>query len=252
MRRLAPLSTLALAAALLAVPSGSAQAASGLYLQLGIGMGSFTGSELTVQEQTGTGDIPQLGDGCCAPPGLASQFRLGYSLFGFGGPEFTFVGTGWRLGGEDAGGAGYIGGGVRAYPIKFIGLFTGLDTDDFPLDMGIGLSFGYSLAGQDFAYTGSFWDLDFSFEYKLASFVSAGVKLDTIFPSYSDFVYTSYSNDRGRCLNGDAVQTNPDGSTNPLGPGTDKGSLTCAGRGPKTILLSPQVVVTFHFDLFGV
>ncbi|MBK6686199.1 MAG: hypothetical protein IPG45_17130 [Deltaproteobacteria bacterium] len=251
MRRSARFSTLALVAALVPLSAAPAQAASGLYLQLGLGMGTFTGSELAVQEQPVPGDLPLLGNECCPPPSLASQFRLGYSLFGFGGPEFTFVGAGWRLGGDDSGGAGFIGGGLRAYPIKFVGLFTGLDTNDFPLDIGVGLSFGYSLAGQDFAYTGSFWDLDISFEYKLGSFVSAGIKFDAIFPSYSDFVFTSYSNDRGRCLNGDALQTNPDGSTDPLAAGAAKDGLTCAGRGPKTILLSPQVVVTFHFDLFG-
>jgi hypothetical protein len=240
------LAAAALVIALSLGTTGAAQAASGLYLQLGIGLGSFTGDELTVQEQPVPGDKPLEGKDGAPPPGLASQFRLGYSLFGFGGPEFMFVGTGWRIGGDDGGGAGFIGGGVRIFPIKFVGLFIGQDVSDFPIDFGIGLGFGYSLAGQDFAYTGSFVDLDFSIEYAMASFASVGLKLDTIFPSYSDFVYTSYSNDRGRCLNGDAVQQMTE-----IG-GQPKDSLDCAGRGPKTILLSPQVVITFHFDLFGV
>ncbi len=227
--------------ALLCAPT-AANAASGLYLQLGLGYGKFGGKELVIQEQSVGGDRPDTGTACCDPGGLASQFRLGFSLFGFGGPEFGLIGHGWRVGQDDTGGAGFVGGGVRLFPIKFLSL-AGLDTKDFPIDLGVGALFGWSITGQDFAYTGSFFDIDINLEYKLTSFLSAGLKLDVILPSYGDFAYTSYSAKSGRCLDGEAQQVNVDAGGQP------KDNLQCSGRGPKTTLLLPQLVFTFHFDL---
>lgn len=221
-----------------------ADAASGLYLQLGFGYGQFTGSELVTNERPNMdiGDFPDTDpDTCCPSPGLATQLRLGFSLFGFGGPEFGFVGTGWDLG-SDTGGAGFIGGGIRIFPIKFLGLL-GLDGDDFPLDAGIGVMFGYSLVGKDFAYTGTAWDIDFHLEYKLLSFLSAGVKIDAVFPSYSDFALTSYKNNRGRCLD-EAAQQDLVNQAVPI----DRDAAVCSGRGPSTTFITPQIVFTFHFD----
>lgn len=236
----------ALMLAILLAPQ-SAEAASGLYLQLGLGYGQFSGTELVTHETANANiaDFPDYNsDTCCPSPGLATQLRLGWSIFGFGGPEFGMVAHGSDLG-SDTGGAGFIGGGVRLYPIKFLGLL-GLNDKDFPLDAGIGVMFGYSLVGKDFAYTGTFVDVDFHIEYKLASFLSAGVKFDAIFPTYSDFALTSYKNDRGRCLDVGAQQ---DIVNQPIP--INRSDANCAGRGPSTVFISPQVVFTFHFDPLG-
>ncbi|MCA9548732.1 MAG: hypothetical protein KC933_01780 [Myxococcales bacterium] len=232
----------------LALNPTAAEAGSGLYLQLGLGYGSFSGTELVTQEvpggKDGIGDYPDTDSATCCPgPGLATQFRLGWSLFGFGGPEFGLVANGWDLG-NSAGGAGFIGGGIRLFPIKFLGLL-GLDDKDFPLDAGIGVMFGYSLVGKDFAYTGTFWDVDLHVEYKLTSFLSAGVKFDAIFPKYGDFALTSYKNNRGRCLDSGANQD----LVNQAVP-IDRDAADCAGRGPETTYITPQIVFTFHFDPF--
>lgn len=240
------LSGLGLALAALLLAPSPAHAASGLYLQLGLGYGQFSGSELVTQETTSpNGDIPDYPDldpdTCCPGPGLSTGLRLGFSLFGFGGPEFGLVANGWDITTE-AGGAGFIGGGVRLFPIKFLGLL-GLDDRDFPIDAGIGVMFGYSLIGKDFAYTGTFWDVDVHVEYKLASFMSAGVKFDAIFPTLGDFALTSYKNDRGRCLDSGASQDLV-GQPNPV----DRSSANCSGRGPKTTFITPSIVFTFHFD----
>lgn len=238
-----------LATVVLTASAGPAEAASGLYFQLGLGYGAFSGTELITQEEpggvNGIGDFPDMSpETCCPGPGLATQFRLGWSLFGFAGPEFGLVANGWDLG-SDTGGAGFIGGGVRLWPIKFLGLL-GLDDKDFPLDAGIGVMFGYSLIGKDFAYTGTFWDVDIHVDYKLTSFMSAGIKFDAIFPTLDDFALTSYSNDRGRCLDAGGSQTIVD---QPIP--VDRDGANCAGRGPQTTFISPQIVFTFHFDPLG-
>jgi hypothetical protein len=225
---------------LLASPE-PAHAVSGLYLSLGIGYGTFTGDQFVVYEEDGAGDIPKLGreDGCCPGHGLAAQFRLGYSIFGFAAPEFGIVGTGFGIGGGETGGVGFVGGGVRIFPIHFFSLF-GLDDESFPLDAGIGVLFGWAIGGKDFAYTGTVWDIDFHLDFKLASFFSLGVKLDIGIPNFGAFVYTDYKNDRGRCSN--------NGTQDIVGGIFDKDDANCVGDGPSTTFLSPQLYLTFHFD----
>ncbi len=239
MKRL-PLVLLASAALLLVKPE-PAHALSGLYLSIGLGYGAFTGDQLVVYEQDGPNDIPKEGrdNGCCPGHGLAAQFRLGYSIFGFAAPEFGIVGDGFGVGTNETGGVGIVGGGVRIFPIHFLSL-AGLDDDSFPVDAGIGVLFGWTIAGKDFAYTGTAWDVDFHIDFKLASFFSLGVKLDIGIPNYGAFVYVDYKNDRGRCAN--------NGSQDIAGGVFDKDDANCTGDGPKTTFLSPQLYMTFHFD----
>lgn len=233
----------ALPLALVMVTSTPAWALSGLYLQLGGGIADYSGTQLIVKEDPNSSLMvpspPDLrSDSCCAPLAMAAQFRVGYSIFGFGGPEFAIVGTGWD---GFAGGGGFIGGGLRLYPLKLFSL-VGLDTDDFPIDLSTAATFGGAIVGQDFAYTGTFWDIDVMLDYKLTSFLNLGLKLDIILPNFNDFVFTSFSNDRGRCLDGSGNQVLDNGGT-PVG--VDEAD--CNGKGPSTTVLSPQLVFTFHF-----
>lgn len=232
-----------LAIGLLMAVCRPAYAISGLYLQLGGGIAEYSGRQLIVREDPNRDTFPETdGDACCVPTAIAAQFRLGYSIFGFGGPEFTFVGTGWD---GFAGGGGFLGGGLRVYPLRLFSL-AGFDTDAFALDLSAGASFGITLVGEDFAYPGTFWDFDFTVEYKLASFLSAGVRLDIILPNFDDFVFTSFSNDRGRCLDGSGNHI-----LDNMGATSPREDLDCNGRGPSTTVISPQLVFTFHFNLFG-
>lgn len=226
-----------------------ASAVSGLYMQLGVGYGTFTGSELTtVEDPSQSNDLPNPDrEQCCPDPGLAAQVRLGFSILGFGGPEFGLLGGGWNIGGESAGGAGYVGGGARLYPLKFLSL-TGLETADFPLDMGVGAMLGYTIVGQDFAYTGSFWDFDVHVDYKLTDWMLVGAKVDLALPNYGDFAFTSYKKSTGRCLDGAAEQ---------IVTGDNQGKVQrdqaeCAGRGPVTTFITPQLVFTFFLDILDV
>ena len=230
------------AMAMVMATSSPAYAVRGLYLQLGGGYANISGSQLIVNELP-NGFPDENADTCCAPAAVAASFRLGYSILGFGGPEFTFVGTGWNGFG---GGGGFIGGGLRLYPLKLFSL-AGVAVDDFPLELGTGATFGYTLVGEDFAYTGTFWDVDVTLDYKVTSFMSIGLRLDIILPSFDDFVFTSFSNDRGRCLDGSGNQILDDG-----GASIAREDANCGGKGPDATILIPQLVFTFHFRLFGI
>lgn len=242
-----------LAACVIALPQ-QALAVSGLYGQVGLGYGKLSGSNLITNKLPGVdGDVPDHSSaGCCPSGGLAAQLRLGFSIFGFIGPEFGIVGHGWDLG-SGSGGAGFVGGGLRLYPIHFLTL-GGLDDKDFPIDISIGGIFGWSILGKDFAYTGSFLDFDLHVAYDVTEFFSIGVKLDIVLPTYSDFVYTDYKNNLGRCLDSAGEQIGTDGRR--VDPATEntgritKNMASCNGKGPSASFISPQIVATFHFDPF--
>ena len=241
-----PVLSLAAGALTLLTALPAAEAHSGLYFGLGFGVGNFSGRELITQETDQGDDQPDMrAETCCPANGLSSELRLGFSIFGFGGPEVGVIGNGWDLG-NNAGGAGFIGGGIRVFPLRFLSL-VGLTSEDFPLVFGTGVMYGYTITGKDFAYQGTFLDVDFTLEYRLLSVLSAGVRVDLIFPNYDDFVFTSYKNDRGRCLNTDAEQITQ-GEQNGV---IERSQANCSGRGPKTTFVSPQLVFTFHFDLLG-
>jgi hypothetical protein len=223
-----------------------ALAIGGLYVQFGLGYGKYGGSGLILQEQPAGNDLPlEAGDdGCCGKGGLASQLRVGYSLFGFAG-ELGVIGSAYDLGG-DTGGGGMIGGGIRLYPLDIMKL-VGAELD-LPIDIGMGLLFGYTLVGKDFAYTGFAMDVDFHVDFKLTSFLSVGAKIDVGLPTFSDFAFTDYKNDVGRCLDDSGEQIVGDASNN-YGR-VSKEEANCSGKGPSSTYISPSIVLTMHFDVF--
>lgn len=228
----------------------SALAGVDLRLELGGGYGAFTGNELVVTEQSGGGDLPLYGNGCC-PSGLGTVgFRLGVDLFEVAAPEFIFLGGYFNQDGED-GGSGIIGGGVRIYPLGILDLAGLVDLGDFPLSVSLGAGAGYILTGSDFAYEGHAFGFDLTLGYRLASFFSIGAKVDLWLPNYDAFALTSYSGNRGRCLDGGGQQILTGG---PNGDGIVSGDDTgieCPGngRGPSTTFISPQLFMAFHFEL---
>jgi hypothetical protein len=241
------LSALIFAAVLLS-PS-PARAVSGFYGQIGLGYGKVGGSNLYTTKMGN--DLPVTNnDTCCPGAGPAASLRIGYSIFGFGGAEFGIVGNGWDIG-SNPGGAGFVGGGLRAFPLQFISLLSPFDVNDFPIDIGIGGLFGWSILGKDFAYTGTFFDFDIHVEYKLLDWLSAGLKLDVVLPAYGNFVYTSYKNNIGRCLDSGGNQVvNGQPVSDANSDVINKNSASCNGSGPGASLVSPQVVFTIHFDPF--
>lgn len=217
-----------------------AYAKSGIYTGLSFGYGTFTGTRLVVTDNGA--DVPVTDSNvCCPDPGISTELRLGFSIEDILAPEFVFVGHGWDLGGE-AGGSGFIGGGVRVFPAGLIGL-SGLDVKDFQetIVLSVAANLGYTLVGKDFAYSGSFLGFDLTAEYMVTDVFSLGARISMFLPSYSDWAWSDYSGDRGRCL---------DTSGNMLDvlPGPKEGSV-CSGNGPNTTYISPQLTMTFHFDV---
>lgn len=232
----------------------SARAASGLYLQLGVGYGDWTGTELVTREAPGGGDIPATGAGCCPSGTLSSQFRVGFSLFKTIAPEAFVFGSGWNLGDSDPAGGGFAGGGLRLFPLGLLEQLSVIsELNEIPLDLSVGVGAGYAIAGSDsFGYEGFVLGVDASAEWIAASFFSIGVKLDVWLPSFDPFATTSRSANRGRCLDSTAMQVFDEN----IGPGgviprDDAGNLCPGGgRGPNTTVISPQVVMTLRFDVF--
>lgn len=233
----------------------SARAASGLYLQLGGGYGAWSGNELVTREQDGTGDLPVMGEGCCPSGSLALQARLGFSLFKSVAPEVFAVGSGWNLDSDQAG-AAFVGGGLRLYPLGMLDLVGAIsELSEIPFDVSVGLGGGYAIAGSDaFGYEGSFFVVDAMAEWIPASWFSVGLKLDIFLPSYDAFATTSRSANEGRCLDDTATQVfDPSlgGRGDGVIPREQSGTLCPTnGRGPSTTVVSPQLVMTFRFDVF--
>ncbi|MFO0723170.1 MAG: hypothetical protein U1E65_05270 [Myxococcota bacterium] len=232
--------TIAVALALAALPT-SAFAMDGLYAGLSFGYGSFTGSRLIITDNGHDQPVNEAGV-CCPKGGIATEFRLGYAIAGIVAPEFAFSAHGWDLGSK-AGGTGFIGGGLRLYPVGLIDKL-GLDAKDFPLDISIAGNMGYNLVGKDFAYTGFFFGLDLTAEYIVAEVFSTGIRAGWALPSYAPFAYTDYNNGLGRCLDST-------GSQDPTVTPFKKGTQSCSGSGPSTSYLTVQLTATFHFQLFN-
>jgi hypothetical protein len=227
-----------LAIAALLVPT-KAHAISGLYAHIALGYGQFSGDQLIVEEEPAGPDIPKMGEGCCVPGGFAGDLRIGFSFFGIAG-ELGVVGE--YFGG---GGGGFYGGGLRFFPLDILAL-VGLESD-LPIDLHTGVLVGPVIVGKEFAYTGVGFVVDFVAEYKVADFMSAGIKLDLGFPTFSDFVFTDYKNDTGRCLDAGGRQI-----IDQMSPGSErvkKENANCKGTGPSsTLLAAPLLVLTFHFN----
>jgi hypothetical protein len=230
---------------ILATP-GLARASDGLYVGVGLGYGSFSGDSLITTKIPGSNDLPMQGSNCCPNGGLALDLRVGYSLFGVVAPEFAFTGDGWNLG-SNTGGSGFIGGGLRLFPLGLAGVMADTNFSDFPIDISIAADYGYTIVGKDFAYTGSWIGFDGTVEYKLSPTVSLAFKLAYFVPSYADFVYTDYNNNVGRCLDGNGTQI---GLDQPGQPELKKNDAVCNGKGPAASFLSPTISAIFHFTLF--
>ncbi|MBI2378574.1 MAG: hypothetical protein HYV07_31535 [Deltaproteobacteria bacterium] len=212
----------------------------GFYTAIGVGFGKLVGDDLIVNEEGGPGDVPKVGEGCCASGGLALGFHAGWTFLHTFGPEFTFLAHGWDLA-SDEGGAGFIGGGLRFLPV---GLLRELEVvePDFPVGLGLGVGFGYALVGKDFAYTGSYLGLDATLEWHATKFLSVGARFDYALPFYQAFAFTDWGGDRGRCLDINGKQV--------LEAAHPKGSPDCVGNGPSAGYLSPNLVLTFHTSFF--
>lgn len=236
----------ALAGGLLGSPS-DARATSGFYLDVGGGLGFQNGDDLIVYEDPGQDSVPVRDpDECCPGTGGAGSFRFGFGIFGYVAPEFTLVGNIFDAS-DDFGGSGFVGGGVRLFPFKFLNL-VGLSMDEFPIEFAIGNNFGWGVAGRDFFYQGFVHDLDLSLAFRVADFFDIGFRTDFLFTYFDNFVITDRDADLGVCLS--------ESGSFPVDfdPSTDivpRSTAQCTGSGPDSNFIIPQIYLSFHWDPFS-
>lgn len=240
------IATLVAAAPALTTVVSPAHAANGLYVGLGLGYGKFSGTQLVTEQIPGSADLPQpRGPGCCPDGGLTLDIRTGFALKKSIAPELMFMGHGWSLG-SNAGGAAVVGGGVRLFPL---GVVEWISDTPFavPIDIGLGVNYGWSIVGKDFAYTGGALALDATFTYALSPMFHIGARLGYVIPSYGNFVYTDFGDSVGRCLSSSGEHPSNENAPAPA----SKDALNCSGSGPSTTFFTPQLLAVFDFDILA-
>jgi hypothetical protein len=213
------------------------------YASLGFGYGRILGDKLITRQQSGSPDLPVASTDadCCPSDGLSMDLRLGYQLAHTVAPELTLMGHGWSFSSPWVGGALFIGGGARFYPMAFF--------DDASqsgaLQFSVATTAGYAMVGADFGYAGLYLGFDAAVEMRVLSFLSLGFRVGTAIPFFKNFVYTDFGSDIGRCLDSERDQVIPGFH------GVQRESdAQCSGRGPGAFYLAPQITATIYFDLF--
>lgn len=241
-----------LAGGMLTLLSASeAQAASGFYLDVAGGFALANGDDLIVYEDPSQDSVPlQDPDDCCAPLGAAGSLRLGFGIFGYIAPEFTVIGDIFDAS-DDLGGMGFIGGGVRLFPFKFLNL-VGLSMDAVPLELAVGNNFGWGVTGRDFLYQGFVHDLDLSLAVRVADFFDIGFRTDFMFTYYDNFVYTDEGSNQGVCLSESGTfPVDYVAQPAPVGNIVVRDVANCSGSGPDANFIIPQIFLSFHWDPLG-
>ena len=212
------------------------------YFSFGNGFGTLDGPGLTITQEPNS-DIPVMSGqaGCCPELGYAFDLRLGVRLFDIVAIEGGVIGQGWQVTGDETGGTGFGGGGLRLYLLSSLEYLVG--DLDLPLEVSIGTMFGYTVMGKDFAYTGSFAGFDGTIEYLVADFFGIAARANFFTPNYDNFVYTDFDRNRGRCLatagshvTGEVIH--------------EKGSMACTGGSPNASFFAPVLVLNFYVDVF--
>lgn len=240
-----------------------ALAASGLYIEVGGGIGLQSGDDLILYERTGPNDEPLPGDlpsfdeeDCCGRTGGVGDLRIGWGIGGYVAPEFGLIGNVFDTS-DDFGGAAYIGGGARVFLLKLLSIAQ-LPTDKWPIELSVGTLFGYTTIGRSFAYDGWFFAVDPKLDFKVTPFLNIGFKVPVFMPNYNGFQITEQATDSGRCLNASGRVPFNDANGNrvadvgEVAPPLPRDLAGCGANaaGPDATFVAPTLTLTFHFDPF--
>lgn len=251
--------------AALSVPGAALARNGGLYLELAPSWGFYLTDEVIIEDG---------GDGGSPYPlaGFTPTLKLGVNLFGFLGGEMQVAAHAWDLGTVNRGGAGYVGGVVRATPLELLNFVMPPDLElpslipvgpvswkDRPFDVGISIGGGYTLVGEDYAYQGGYFQWGLDLKFFLTPNFAIGLDLPVRHMLYEPFRYADYANSQGFCTDGaDAygrggvsVQPNPNRGTFQQFELNASEMSQCTGRAPAAILFSPALTLTGNFD-FGI
>lgn len=238
----------------------------GLYLELAPAWGFFLSDEVIIEDGDDDGSpYPQAG--------FTPSLKLGTNLFGFVGAEMNIAAHGWDLGGVERGGAGYVGGVVRATPLELLTFLMPVDLElpsllppgpvgwhDRPFDVGVYAGGGYHLVGEDYAYQGGYFHWGVDLKWFLTPSFAIGLDLPLRHALYEPFRYVDYNDGQGFCTDGaDAygqagipVPTSPArGTFRSLELNASDMNSECTKAPPSATLFSPSLTITGVFD-FGI
>lgn len=262
---------LALVAGVLASPAASARNG-GLYLEIAPAWGFFLTDEVIVED--GDDVVEGIGNGSPYPQaGFTPALKLGVNLFGFVGGELNVTAHGWDLGNIERGGAGYVGGVVRATPLELL-TFVMPDTlelpsllpagpvtwRDRPFDVGVYLGGGYHMVGEDYAYQGGYFHWGLDLKLYLTPNFAIGLDLPFRHMLYEPFRYVDYANSEGFCTDGgDAygrggVEVRPHhdrGLFQNVELSAAQIASACDRPAPSAVLFSPSFTISGVID-FGI
>ncbi|MFZ9888610.1 MAG: hypothetical protein ACO3JL_14015 [Myxococcota bacterium] len=238
----------------------------GLYLEIAPAWGFFLSDEVIIED----GDD----DGSALPlAGFTPSLKLGTNLFGFLGAEMNIAAHGWDLGRTERGGAGYVGGVVRATPLELLTFVMPGDLElpsllppgpvtwhDRPFDIGVYAGGGYHLIGEDYAYQGGYFHWGVDLKWYLTPNFAVGLDLPLRHALYEPFRYVDYADGQGFCTDGgDAygvsgipVPTSPArGTFRSLELNASQIESECTKDPPSATLFAPSLTITGVFD-FGI
>lgn len=240
----------------------------GIYLEMAPAWGFFLSDEVIVED----GDN---GDGGAVTPlaGFTPALKLGVNLFGFIGGELQVTAHAWDLGNVERGGAGYVGGVVRATPLEILS-FVMPDTLELPslipagpvtwrnrpFDIGVSMGGGYHMVGEDYAYQGGFFQWGVDLKVFLTPNFAIGLDLPFRHMIYEPFRYVDYADSQGFCTDGGEAYGRGDVT---IPPNPERGvfqgfefnatdiASECDQPAPSALLFSPSLTISGVFD-FGI
>lgn len=247
-------------------PSSALARNGGIYLELAPAWGFYLSDEVIIEDGDDNGSPFPVA-------GFTPTLKLGVNLFGFVGAEMQVAGHAWDLGIVERGGAGYVGGVVRATPLEIL-TFIIPETLELPslvpsgpvtwkhrpFDVGVSVGGGYHMVGEDYAYQGGYFQWGLDLKLYLTPNFALGLDLPFRHMLYEPFRYSDYADSQGFCTDGGEAYGRG-GVTVP--PHPDRGvfqgfefnasdiASECDQPAPSALLFSPSLTISGVFD-FGI
>jgi len=255
-----------LVVACIALFSSSASARNGgLYFELAPSWGIYDTEEVLIEEGNDDfGDFPVAT--------FVPALKLGLNLFGWAGAEAHVTGHFWDPD-NDTGGAGYVGGVGRITPLEILTYVLPQDPmipslfpvgpvkwRDRPFDLGISFGGGYTIVGEDYGYTGGYFQWGFDLKWFVTPNLSLGLDFPFRHLLYQPFRYSNFNRREGYCTDGEDAFGFAGNTKIPVppnagefGPAIPAGDVDerCDEPAPAAFFFAPALTIGGVFD-FGI
>lgn len=258
----------ALLAAVLLAPGAASARNGGLYFELAPSWGFYMTDEVLVDDNEG--DPVEYATASFVP-----ALKIGVNLFGWAGAEVHATGHYLDINGDPGGGV-YAGGVGRITPLEILS-YVLPDTVEIPslipagpvkwknrpFDLGISFGGGWTLVGEDYAYTGGYFQWGFDLKFFVTPNLAIGLDFPFRHLFYSPFRYADYADRTGFCTDGgDAygyfgdqkVDVEPNPNRNVYKGVEIKASQVsskCKDPAPEALFFAPALTIAGVFD-FGI